>query len=78
MGSIKTWLSDVAASGKSKRVFAATVTTFVVVGGQEWFGMDGETTTKIAALAIALIVGDSMRSVSGKSTTTEVESNGQA
>ena len=77
MSSIKAWLRDVLASGKSKRVLAATVTTFVVVGGQEWFGLDEATTTKVAALAIALIVGDSMRSVSGKETTTEVGSNGE-
>jgi len=61
---LKEVVVDFLSSAKSKRVLVATLTAFIIAGGREWFGMDDETTTKLAGLAAALIVSDSLRPVS--------------
>ena len=74
---MKDWLIDVLVSAKSKRILAAALGAGLVAWGEE-MGMAQEQTLAISAMIIALILGDSYRSVSGKSSTTEVRNNGKA
>ena len=74
---MKDWLIDVLVSAKSKRILAAALGAGLVAWGDE-MGMDQEQTLAIRGMIIALILGDSYRSVSGKSSTTEVSNNGKA
>jgi len=73
---MKDWLIDVLVSAKSKRILAAALGAGLVAWGGE-LGMAQEQTLAISGMIIALILGDSFRSVSGKSSTTEVGNNGQ-
>lgn len=74
---MKDWLIDVLVSAKSKRILAAALGAGLVAWGDE-MGMAQEQTLAISGMIIALILGDSYRSVSGKSSTTEVRNNGKA
>ncbi len=74
---MKDWLIDVLVSAKSKRILAAALGAGLVAWGEE-MGMAQEQTLAISGMIIALILGDSYRSVSGKSSTTEVRNNGKA
>ena len=74
---MKDWLIDVLVSAKSKRSLAAALGAGLVAWGEE-MGMAQEQTLAISGMIIALILGDSYRSVSGKSSTTEVSNNGKA
>lgn len=74
---MKDWLIDVLVSAKSKRILAAALGAGLVAWGEE-MGMAQEQTLAISGMIIALILGDSYRSVSGKSSTTEVSNNGKA
>ncbi len=74
---MKDWLIDVLVSAKSKRILAAALGAGLVAWGDE-MGMAQEQTLAISGMIIALILGDSYRSVSGKSSTTEVSNNGKA
>lgn len=73
---MKTWIIDILISAKSKRILAAMLGAGLVAWGDE-MGMAQEQTLAISGMIIALILGDSYRSVSGKASTTEVGSNGQ-
>ena len=68
---LKEVVVDFLSSAKSKRVLVATLTAFIIAGGREWFGMDDETTTKLAGLAGIIILGDSLRPVSRSTTNGE-------
>ena len=74
---MKDWLIDVLVSANSKRILAAALGAGLVAWGEE-MGMAQEQTLAISGMIIALILGDSYRSVSGKSSTTEVSNNGKA
>ena len=73
------FLKDLLKSGKSKRVIAATLTAFFVATADE-FGVSQEAALAISGLAISLIIGDSLRSVSDKNriTTETGANNGEA
>ena len=73
---MKDWIIDVLVSAKSKRILAAALGAGLGAWGGE-LGMAQEQTLAISAMIVALILGDSYRSVSGKSSTTEVGNNGQ-
>ena len=73
---MKDWIIDVLVSAKSKRILAAALGAGLVAWGDE-MGMAQEQPLAISAMIVALILGDSYRSVSGKSSTTEVGNNGQ-
>ena len=74
---MKDWLIDVLVSAKAQRLLAAALGAGLVAWGDE-MGMAQEQTLAISGMIIALILGDSYRSVSGKSSTTEVRNNGKA
>lgn len=74
---MKDWIIDLLKSAKSKRILGAALGAGLVAWGQE-LGMAQDQTLAISGMIIALILGDSYRSISGKSSTTEVNNNGQA
>ena len=74
---MKDWILDIVVSAKSKRILGAALGAGLVAWGEE-MGMAQEQTLAISGMIIALILGDSYRSVSGKSSTTEVSNNGKA
>ena len=63
--------------GGGSAPLAAALGAGLVAWGDE-MGMAQEQTLAISGMIIALILGDSYRSVSGKSSTTEVRNNGKA
>ena len=62
MSYIKSLLGDLRNSAASKRVMGATLTAFFLSMAEEW-GINSDVAMSIAGIAIALIVGDSLRPV---------------
>ncbi|MAH50382.1 hypothetical protein CMI37_31460 [Candidatus Pacearchaeota archaeon] len=67
MSYIKSFLGDLRKSAASKRVLGATLTAFFLAMAEEW-GVNSETAMSVAGIAIALIVGDSLRPVNPEKT----------
>lgn len=62
MESIKKFFTDIIKSLKSKRVVTATITALFISMGEEW-GISEDIVIPVAGIAIAIIVGDSIRPV---------------
>ena len=67
MSYIKSLFGDLRNSAASKRVMGATLTAFFLAMAEEW-GINSETAMSIAGVAIALILGDSLRAVNPEKT----------